>query len=78
MILIAQKFKNIDVNFRDLASAIFEVEKIKREGKKPLFIVRRQIPWGSQVKTIAEYHLETLSIMEKWKITYDTLDEAII
>jgi len=31
---------------------------------------------GEKVRVIASYTLDTLTIMENWKISYDTLDES--
>lgn len=76
MIMIAQSYQSVDVNFRRNAAAMFEVVKIKREWKKPLFVVNRVIVEGEKVRVIASYTLDTLTIMENWKISYDTLDES--
>lgn len=76
MIMIAQSYESVNVNFRRNASAIFQVVKIKRKWKKPLFIVERQIPDGEKMKKISSYSMDTLTIMEEWRISYDTLEES--
>lgn len=76
MIMIAQSYQSVDVNFRRNAAAFFEVTKIKREWKKPLFRVERKVIDGLNMRTISSFTIDILTIMEQWKITYDTLDEA--
>lgn len=76
MIMIAQSYESIDINFRRNAQAIFYVEKIKRYWRKPTFKVERQVPDGEKMRVIATWEVQTLDIMDYYKITYDTLEES--
>lgn len=75
-ILLSQRGDGVDINFRMMAKAIFKVEKIQRYWRKPLFKVTRQFMYKNELKDMFSFEIDTLTIMKKWWITYDTLDES--
>lgn len=76
MIMIAQSYESVDVNFKRLAHAIFEVEKIKRYGRKPLFKINRMAVEWSKMRKISSFTFDTLEYFNTFKITYDTLETS--
>jgi hypothetical protein len=76
MMLLAQSYESVDVNFRRNAAAIFECVKIKRYWRSPVFKVNRVIPDGGRMKIISSYKIDTIQIMSILWISYDTLEES--
>ena len=79
-IWIAQRWSSIPIDLKDLASIIFEVEKINRSWKTPLFKITEQVynPINLSLEFKNEYIIDLIAILKHYKLEYDTLDTSII
>jgi len=79
-IWIAQRWSSIPIDLKDLASIIFEVEKINRSWKTPLFKITEQVynPINLALDFKNEYIIDLIAILKHYKLEYDTLDTSII
>jgi len=76
LIWIAQRYESVDINARALVDLVLEMKKIKRGKKHPIFIVTKKKQVWSQLKFITSYKLDSISIMNHYKISYDQLEES--
>lgn len=76
LIWIAQRFESIDINARVLADAIFQMRKISRYEKHPIFICTKQKQVGQKLEYIQQYHVDSIQYMKLKNITYDQLEES--
>lgn len=76
LIWIAQRFESIDINARVLADAIIEMKKVRRHNKHPVFIAIKQKQRWSRLEWINSYNLDSISILKKYNITYNQLEES--
>lgn len=76
LIWIAQRFWSIDINARELADAIIEMRKYSRKNWHPLFTAVKQKQKGAKLEWITSYTLDSISILKKYWITYNQLEES--
>jgi len=76
LIWIAQRFWSIDINARDLADAIIEMRKMSRYNKHPVFTAVKQKQVWSKLVWINSYFYDSISILKKYHITYNQLEES--
>ena len=76
LIWIAQRYKSIDINARELADLIIEMKKIRRKNKPPIFIATKQRQKGDRLIQITQYSIDTIGIFKALNITYNQLEES--
>lgn len=76
VIWIAQRYESIDINARVLADAIIEMRKIPRQNTYPIFTCVKQKQKGGKLEWIHSYSLDSISILNYYKITYNQLEES--
>lgn len=76
LIWIAQRFESIDINARVLADAIFQMRKISRFEKHPIFVCTKQKQVGQKLEYIQQYYVDSIEYMKLKNVTYDQLEES--
>jgi len=78
-IWLAQRWNSIPVDFRELATRIFEVKKILRSWKHPLFaVIQYKLMNDWELEFVREDIVDMISILSKWDLSYDTLETSYI
>lgn len=76
LIWISQRFESIDINARVLSELIIEMRKISRWKSPPIFIATRQKQKGSKLIYMNQFKIDTIWMMKKQWITYNTLETS--
>lgn len=78
LIFISQAFENLDINVSRLCDLIIEMQKIKRQNMKPLFIANIKSQFRGKLLTTAKFKIDILKHFEHEKIKYNTLESSKI
>jgi len=79
-IFIAQRWKSVPTNLRELADIFIFCEKIRQWNKPPLFKISIQElddDW-EKLYTVTSRIIDLIWLLQKMKISYNTLEPAII
>lgn len=76
VIFIAQRYNSVDVNFRELADAIFECKKIPRKNTYPFFIINKYKQKWIKFEYDWNYEFDIIKWMNYNRLSYNTLEES--
>lgn len=79
MIVTAQRYNSVDINFREMSDLIIEMHKVgrHREGY-PTFRATRLKQYGVKLEHAGEYYIDSIGLMDNIGISYDTLEKSKI
>lgn len=79
LVFISQRYKSIDINFREMADHILEIKKFYVNNRPhPVFKIIKQRQSGERLKFICAYNNDTISEFKREGISYNTLEVSRI
>lgn len=78
LIWIAQRYKSINVNAREMADKIVKMRKIQRPYNYPTFEAVTQKDKWTRLEFINSFFVDSIGLMREMNITYDQLEASVL